>query len=115
MEGAAAGAPAEGRIYLREVRAEMDAEVCGIAGAWEAGCRVVATDSQAATKRCMNLTTGVQNARHWIYERVIKAAGEGLVGNWRGCRDTAGWKGSKGRIEQQRTRLCGDDGRPNPA
>jgi len=54
----------------------MDAEMIGIAGAWEEGYTAVASDSQAATKRCVNLTTGAQGGRSWIDERVIEAAGK---------------------------------------
>jgi len=48
----------------------------GIAGAWEEGYTTVASDSQAAIKRCVSLTTGVQEGRSWIDEKVIKAANE---------------------------------------
>jgi len=34
----------------------------------------VATDSQAAIKRCVNITTRVQRANSWIDEKVLRAA-----------------------------------------
>ena len=37
----------------------------------------MASDSQAAIRRCLNLTTGVQEARSWIDERVLEAAKQG--------------------------------------
>jgi len=52
----------------------MDGELVGIAGAWEEGYRMVASDSRAAIRRCINLTTGVQAGRSWIDERILKAA-----------------------------------------
>jgi len=52
----------------------MDAEVLGIAGAWEEGYTTVKSDSQAAIRRCINLLTATHGARSWIDERVIKAA-----------------------------------------
>jgi len=54
----------------------MDAEMIGIAGAWEEGYTAVASDSQAVIKRCVKLTTGIQRGESWIVERAIKAAGE---------------------------------------
>ena len=35
---------------------------------------MVASDSQAAIARCLNLTSGTQEARSWIDERLIRAA-----------------------------------------
>jgi len=74
MEGMAAGASAEGGVFLGEFATVMDAEMVGIAGAWEEGYTTVATDSQAAIKTCINLTTGVHTGRSWIEERIIEAA-----------------------------------------
>jgi len=74
MDGAAAGASAEGGLFLGDMATVMDAEMVGIAGAWEEGYKIVASDSQAATRRCINLTTGVQKGRSWIDEKVLRAA-----------------------------------------
>jgi len=74
MDGVAAGATADGGEFLGELATVMDAEVLGIAGAWEEGYRVVASDSQAAIKRCVNLTSRAHKGRSWIDERAIKAA-----------------------------------------
>ena len=46
---------------------------------WEEGYTIVATDSQAAIRRCINITAGTQRAESWIDEKVIKAA-EGKEG-----------------------------------
>jgi len=70
MEGVAAAATAEGGIYLGEWATVM----LGIAGAWEGGYTTVASDSQAAIRRCLNLASGVQKGRSWIDERVLRAA-----------------------------------------
>jgi len=74
MGGLAAGASAEGGIFLGGLATVMDREIIGIAGAWEEGCCTVASDSQAAIKRWVNLTSGVIRGRSWIDERVIRAA-----------------------------------------
>ena len=74
MEGVAAGATAESGIFLGTFATVMDAEMIGIAGAWEEGYTTVASDSQAAIKRCVNITTGVQSEKSWIEERVVEAA-----------------------------------------
>jgi len=76
MEGAAAAATAEGGIWLGELATVMDAEVLGIAGAWEEGYQTVALDSQAAITRCMNLAAGVTRVGSWIDERIMKAMEE---------------------------------------
>ena len=73
MGGQAAAGTAESSIFLGSLATVMDAELLGIAGAWEEGYTVVKSDSQAAVKRCQNLASGVQEARSWIDERVIKA------------------------------------------
>jgi len=59
MKGAAAGASAEGGLFLGTYATVMDAEMVGIAGAWEEGYEIVAVDSQAAIRRCENLMGGV--------------------------------------------------------
>ena len=41
----------------------------------------MATDSQAAIKRCVSITTGAQRAESWIDEEVIRAA-EGGERSW---------------------------------
>jgi len=64
--GGAAGASAEGGMFLGSYATVMDAEMVGIAGAWEEGYTTEATDSQAAIKRCINITTGIQRAESWI-------------------------------------------------
>ena len=74
MGGAAAAATAESAIFLGTIAMVMDAEVLGIAGAWEVGYTVVKSDSQAAIKRCRNLISGAQEVRSWVDERVVKAA-----------------------------------------
>jgi len=71
--GRAAAATAEGSIYLGSLATVMDAELLGIAGAWEEGYPEVKSDSQAAVKRCRNLVSGAQEVRSWIDERVVKA------------------------------------------
>ena len=48
-----------------------------IAGAWKEGYRVVASDSQAAIKRCLNLVSGVQKGGSWIDEEILRLAGGG--------------------------------------
>jgi len=75
MEGVAAAATAEKAIFLGTLATVMDAEVLGIAGAWEEGYTVVKSDSQAAIKRCQNLISAIQEPRSWIDERVMRAAG----------------------------------------
>ena len=79
MEGVAAAATAEKAIFLGTLATVMDAEVLGIAGAWEEGYTVVRSDSQAAIKRCKNQISAIQEPRSWIDERVVRAAemGEG--------------------------------------
>ena len=77
MGGQAAAATAEGSIFLGHLATVMDAEVLGIAGAWEEGYTVMKSDSQAAIKRCQNLASGAQEARSWIDERVVEALNEG--------------------------------------
>jgi len=78
MEGVAAGATAEGGIFLGSFATVMDAEMVGIAGAgaWEEGYKTVASDSQAAIARCVNLAAGIQEPRSWIDEKAMKAARE---------------------------------------
>jgi len=73
MEGVAAGATAEGGIFLESYATVMDAEMIGIAGAWEEGYTTVTSDSQAAIRRYLNLTTGVHGGRSWIDEEIIQA------------------------------------------
>jgi len=51
----------------------LDAELVGIAGAWEEGYNTVASDSQAAIGSSLNLATGAQDSRSWIDERAMKA------------------------------------------
>ena len=63
MEGHTAAATAENGIWLGALATVMDAEMLGIAGAWEEGYRVVASDSQAAVRRCMNLASGAERVR----------------------------------------------------
>ena len=75
MEGAAAAATAESAIFLGNLATVMDADVLGIAGAWEEGYTVVKSDSQAAIKRCQNLVSGAQEVRSWIDERVVREGG----------------------------------------
>jgi len=82
MGGVAAAATAEGAIFLGTLAAVTDAEVLGIAGAWEEGYKEVRSDSQAAIKRCRNLLSGAQEVRSWIDERVMRAAEEGLILEW---------------------------------
>lgn len=80
-------------MYLGELATVMGAEVLAIAGAGEEGYRVVASDSQAAIKRCRNLASGVQKGRSWIDQRVIRAAtgGAGWEPMWvKGPNGTAG-------------------------
>jgi len=77
MGGQAAAATAEGSIFLGTLATVMDAEMLGIAGAWEEGYTVVKSDSQAAIKRCQNLASGAQEARSWIDERAVKAMNKG--------------------------------------
>jgi len=76
LGGAAAAATAEKAIFLGTLETVMDAEVLGIAGAWEEGCTVVKSDNQAAIKRCPNLLAAVQEPRSWIDERIVRAARE---------------------------------------
>jgi len=76
MEGVAARASAEGGLFLGSYATVMDAEMIGVARAWEEGYETVAVDSQAAIRRCVNLIEGVQRGGSWIDERVIKAVGE---------------------------------------
>jgi len=76
MEGVAAGASAEGVYVLGSYGTVMDAEMIGIASAWEEGYTTLASDSQAAIKRCVNLTTRVHEGRSWIDEKVTKVANE---------------------------------------
>jgi len=95
MEGVAAGASAEGGIFLGSYATVMDAEMIGIAGAWEEGYTVVATDSQAAVKRCVKLTAGIQRGESWIDERVIRAA-EGREGSKLGLIWVKGHSGVEG-------------------
>ena len=80
MEGMTAAATAESGIWLGTLVMVMDAEVLGIAGAWEEGYRAVATDSQAAVTRCMNLASGATRIRSWIDERTVKAMKEATSG-----------------------------------
>jgi len=75
MKGVAAGASAEGGLFLGSYATVMDAEMIGIAGAWEEGYEAVAVDSQAAIRRCEKLMEGVQRGAPWIDEKVVKAAG----------------------------------------
>jgi len=103
MEGRAAGASAERGLYLGEFATVMDAEMIGIAGAWEEAYRVVASDSQAAIRSCSNLTSGAQAGRSWIDERVLKAAKDGprKVLMWvKGHSGVEGNELSEGRGEQ---------------
>ena len=58
LEGVTGGATAEGGIYLGEYATVMDAEMLGIARAWEEGYNTIASDTQAAIRRCINVTTG---------------------------------------------------------
>ena len=74
MEGMAAGASAEGSPLLGNYPTVMDAEMVGIAGAWEEGYSTVATDSQLAIRRCANITAGIQRAESWIDEKIMRAA-----------------------------------------
>jgi len=80
--GVAAAATAEGAIFLGTLATVMDAEVLGIAGAWEEGYKEVRSDSQAAIKRCQYLLSGAQKVRSWIDERIVRAAGEGVTLEW---------------------------------
>jgi len=90
MGGQAAAATADSSIFLGSLAMVMDAELLGIAGAWEEGYTEVRSDSQAAVKRCQNLVAGTQEVRSWIDERVVKA-------NSRGGRKRAEWvKGHNG-------------------
>ena len=73
INGQAAAATAEDSIFLGSLATVMDAELLGIAGAWEEGYTKVKSDSQAAIKRCQNLASGVQEIRSWIDERVVRA------------------------------------------
>jgi len=73
MEGLTVAATAENGLWLGELATVMDAEVLGITGAWEEGYRAVASDSQAAVARCMNLASGATRIRSWIDERAVKA------------------------------------------
>ncbi|RPB29655.1 hypothetical protein L211DRAFT_32240 [Terfezia boudieri ATCC MYA-4762] len=59
MEGVTGAASAEGGLYLGELY------------------ETVASDSQAALRRCTNLSSAAQPVRSWIDERVVKAAGLG--------------------------------------
>ena len=77
--GGAAGVTVEGEIFLGHLATVMDAEYVGIAGAWEEGYRVVASDSRVAIRRCINRGTGVQVGRSWIDVRILRAA-KGRVG-----------------------------------
>ena len=77
MDGAAAGATAEGSLFLGELATVMDAEMVGIAGVWREGYRVVASDSQAAIRKCLNLASGAQRPGSWIDEEILKFADGG--------------------------------------
>ena len=94
MGGVAAAATAENAIFLGTLATVMDAEVLGIAGAWEEGYTVVKSDSQAAIKRCRNLISGTQEVRSWIDERVVMAAEGREVG--RGLEWVKGHSGVEG-------------------
>jgi len=84
MGGQAAAATAETSIFLGSLATVMDAELLGIAGAWEEGYTTVKSDSQAAVKRCQNLVSGAQEVRSWIDERVLKAHDRGGEDGWNG-------------------------------
>jgi len=73
MEGMAAAATAEGGLWLGDLATVADAEMVGIAGAWEEGYQTVASDSQTAITRCMNLASGVTRAGSWIDEKAVRA------------------------------------------
>jgi len=83
MNGVAAEASAEGSVYLGEFATVMDAEMIGIAGAWEEGFRVVASDRQAAISRCLNLASGVQKGGSWIDEKILRLLNKGKGGKGR--------------------------------
>ena len=73
MEGMTAAATAEGDIWLGTLATVTDAEVLGIAGAWEEGYRTVASGSQTAIARCMNLASGATRVGSWIDEKAVRA------------------------------------------
>jgi len=81
MNGAPAGAIGERSRLLGEFATVIDAEMVGIAGAWREGYRGVASDSQAAIKRCLNLTSGAQKAGSWIDDDIVTLASENK-GEW---------------------------------
>jgi len=80
MEGMAAAATAESGIWLGALATVANAEMLGIAGAWEEGYRTVTSDSQTAIARCRNLASGATRAGSWIDEKAIRAMKE-LEGN----------------------------------
>jgi len=88
MNGAAGAVTAGKSIYLGSLATVTDTEVLGIAGEWEEGYTVVKSDSQAAIRRCANLTAGTQEPRSRVDERVVKAAAGGgrFAGNRAGER-----------------------------
>jgi len=79
MSGVTAAVSAEHGIYLGDLATMMDAEILWIAVAWEEWYRTVASDSQAAIQKCLNLTSGTQGVRSWIGEKVLKAAKGGTT------------------------------------
>lgn len=68
IEGVTGVAPAEGGMYLGELAMVTNAELLGIAMAWEEGYNTVASDSQVAIQRCTNLSSGAQKGRSWVDE-----------------------------------------------
>ena len=73
MEGVAAGESAEGSFFLGTLATVMDAEMVGIAGAWEEGYDTVATDSRVAITRCVNITAGTH---HGLMRKSSKPRGK---------------------------------------
>lgn len=82
IEEVVAAATRTHSVYLGRYGTVMDAEMLGIALAWESGKKMVALDSQGTIQRTLNLRDAPPKS--WIEERVKQAitSGEGHKLMW---------------------------------